>query len=146
MTTTPFSPVELDRRVDAALAALRNRNASPRPSPRVSDSVRQRVSEGVVRHHARKVACDPEASPLRRARYERGWSMRALANHAGLGSINTVLAAETRPAQTSRLTWARLSRALGIPVDAIRPDADWRPRPLGRARDEVARRGVRPGS
>lgn len=84
MTTTPFSPVELDRRVDAALAELRNRNATPGPSRRLSASARKRLSEGVVAHHARCAAADPNASPLRRARYARGWSLRT----AGRGSLS----------------------------------------------------------
>ena len=124
MTTTPFSPVELDRRVDAALAALRARHGAPRRTrPReLPAATRKRVSEGVVRFNARKAAANSETSALRHARYQRGWSMRQLADHSGIGSINTILAAETRPEQTSRLTWARLSRALGRPVAAIRPD------------------------
>ncbi len=121
--TKPSSAAELDRRVEAALAALREQNAkSGPPSKRWLDTAtRARVSEGVIHWNAEKAAADPNTTPLRRARYARAWSLKKTAQHAEV-ALNSVWSAELHPERTNWKTKVSLSRALGVPVKALFPD------------------------
>ena len=118
---TTISTAEIERRTQAALAALRRQNATKGPTSRyMSDEARRAVSEGLIKYHSRRVAADPGASPLKRARYEKGWSLRRTAAHAGL-VLNSVHNAEIRPERTSWRVKIALSHALGVPTKRLFP-------------------------
>jgi len=121
--TTPDA-AELDARVEAALAQLREQNAKAGPPSRyLSDAARRAVSEGLVKYHGRRVAADPGASPVALARYARGWSLRTTAERAGL-VLNSVHNAERRPERTSWRVKVALSHALEVPTKALFPPSD----------------------
>jgi lambda repressor-like predicted transcriptional regulator len=119
-------PNESDERFQRALAELRRQNAAPGPPSKLDASTRKRVSAGVLRYHAQRIAADPDASPVKRARYEKGWSLRKLAEHAGL-CLNACWAAETTPEKSTRRTRVSISRALGSPTKALFPPNHARP-------------------
>ena len=83
-------------------------------------AARRRVSEGVIRWNAQKAAADPDTSPLRRARYERGWSLKKTGQHAGV-ALNSVWSAEMCPERASWRTKVAISRALGTPTRVLFP-------------------------
>ncbi len=114
-------PTEADERFQAALAALRAQNAAPGPPSRTDASTRKRVSAGVLRYHAQRVAGDPDASAVTRARYQKGWSLRKLAEHSGL-CLNACWAAEHFPEKCTWRTRVSISRALGTPTKSLFPD------------------------
>jgi lambda repressor-like predicted transcriptional regulator len=111
-------PNESDERFQRALAELRRQNARPGPTSKLDAATRKRVSAGVLRFHAQRVAADPDASPVARARYARGWSLRTLAQRAGL-CLNAVHAAERRPERSLWRTRVSISRALGVPTKEL---------------------------
>ena len=67
-------------------------------------------------------AAEGDLTPLRRARIDRGMSTREVAAAAGL-HVNTVqrVERETDASKVHRLTWARLSRAFGVPREQLVP-------------------------
>ena len=112
---------EIDRRADRALAELRERHATGPPSRQLPAATRKRVSAGLVAHHARRTAADPNASPLERERYRRGWSLATTAAHAGL-ALNSVFNAEHYPEKATWRTRVSIARALGVPTATLFPD------------------------
>jgi hypothetical protein len=113
-------PNESDERFQRALAELRRQNARRGPTSKLDASTRKRVSAGVLRHHAQRVAADPDASPVTRARYARGWSLRKLAENSGL-CLNACWAAEHRPDKARWHTRVAISRALSVATKELFP-------------------------
>jgi lambda repressor-like predicted transcriptional regulator len=113
-------PNESDERFQRALAELRRQNAAPGPTSKLDASTRRRVSAGVLRYHAQRIAADPDASPVAKARYARGWSLRKLAQHAGL-CLNSCWAAEHAPERSLWRTRIAISRALSVPTKELFP-------------------------
>jgi len=114
---------EADDRFYAALAALRAQNARPGPTSQTDPSTRKRISAGVLRHHAQRVALSPDASPVTRARYQKGWSLRKLSEHSGL-CLNACWASEHAPEKSTWRTKVALSRALEVPTRVLFPGYD----------------------
>jgi hypothetical protein len=114
-------PNESDERFQRALAELRRQNSAPGPTSKLDASTRKRVSAGVLRHHAQRVAADPDASPVTRARYARGWSLRKLAENSGL-CLNACWAAEHRPDKAQWRTRVSISRALSVATKELFPE------------------------
>ena len=112
---------EADERFQAALSALRRQNARPGPTSKLDASTRKRVSAGVLRYHAQRLS--PDASPVTRARYQKGWSLRKLSEHSGL-CLNACWAAEHRPDRATWRTKVSISRALGVPTRVLFPGYD----------------------
>jgi hypothetical protein len=114
-------PNESDARFQRALAELRRQNSAPGPTSKLDASTRKRVSAGVLRYHAQRVAADPDASPVAKARYEKGWSLRKTAEHAGT-CLNAVWQAEHYPARARWRTRVAISRALSVPTKELFPE------------------------
>ena len=68
------------------------------------------------------------AGALRRLRGQRGWTLRALADRAGV-TIDTVIRLERGNRSVSFRLAIALADALGVKVDALRGTADDKPRP-----------------
>ncbi len=113
-------PNESDERFQRALAELRRQNSAPGPTSKLDASTRKRVSAGVLRYHAQRIAADANASPVALARYQRGWSLRKLAQNAGL-CLNTIHNAERRPERSLWRTRIAISRALSVPTRELFP-------------------------
>jgi transcriptional regulator with XRE-family HTH domain len=62
----------------------------------------------------------PNASPLRRARFARRWTLADEGQYSGL-SVAYIHALETGAKRGTPHAWAKLAEALRVPVGQIRP-------------------------
>jgi DNA-binding XRE family transcriptional regulator len=85
-------------------------------SERRRERRRQRLRDEALRQFAKKALADPNTTPLRRARLERGWTTDELAAAADQLSPATVGDIEKGRSPGSRHTRLALSRALRRPL------------------------------
>jgi lambda repressor-like predicted transcriptional regulator len=114
---------EANKRVRERLAArplevAAARSTVPPARPRRTDPDRERLRRQRMSRFAAQVEADPDATPLRRLRVERGLTMRELAAMANV-HFRTVANAETHPARTSRVVRRRIAQAIGVPESKL---------------------------
>lgn len=97
------------------------RHRPPRStSPEIT---RDRLRQGTRKHYADLARQDPDSSPLRLLRIERGLTLAEAAEAAGVGAHTTWWRAETASEahNVSAEVWAKIAAFLDVPVDEIRP-------------------------
>ena len=108
-----FRRISAERRERIADAYARRKAGLPRPVP---EERRKKLSAAAFKRYA----AVPTESKLRRARYDAGLRRVDLSELAHV-SVPTIQRAERDAASISELSWRRLSAALGVDPDEIKP-------------------------
>lgn len=97
------------------------RHRPPRStSPEIT---RERLRQGTRKHYAELARHDPNTSPLRLLRIERGLTLAEAAEAAGVGAHTTWWRAEmpSEARNVSAEVWAKIAAFLDVPVEELRP-------------------------